>query len=734
MWKDYSISYIKHNRASGISIFVASFITALLLSFLSSLFYNLWVSDVDETIRQEGDWQARIVGELTSEDILTIQNFGNVEKVVVNEELSVKMKKTAVDIYFVNTRTVFQDMPLLAGQLEIGESQVSYHTVLLSHYLIHDPQDETPPLLLISYLILLLIVSLSLILIIRNSFAMSMNARVHQFGIFSSIGATPGQIRVCLIQEAAMLCAIPLLIGSITGIFFSFILNGAMNRLAVTISGAYVSDWSYHPLVFAGTMVSTVLTVLISAWLPARKLSKMTPLEAIRNTGELKLKKKKHFHMLFLLFGIEGELAGNALKAQKKAMRSSTLSLTLSFLGFTVMLCFFTLSGISTKHTYFEKYQNAWDVMATIKDTEVEDFTWVQKLRELSGVQNLLAYQKTETVSLVPSSEISEEVRALGGPQAIAGASVSADGDFWKVKTPVIILDDRGFLEYCCQSGISPGLEGTIILNRIWDSVNSNFRYKNYIPFVIGKQENVVLQSIKQEGEAVEVPVLGFADEAPVLREEYENYALVQFMPVSLWNTISGQVDQGEADMYVRILAEERNDLSTLNTLQNNVEQILASRYEIEIENRIQEKITNDRMIFGYQLLLGGLCFVLALIGIANIFANTLGFLRQRKREFAQYMSVGMTPKGMQKMFCAEALMIAGKPLLITVPLTAVSVGFMIRLSYLDPMEFMAVAPVLPILMFFLVIVFSVALAYYLGGKKLLHVQLADALRDDTLG
>ena len=87
----------------------------------------------------------------------------------------------------------------------------------------------------------------------------------------------------------------------------------------------------------------------------------MTPLEAIRNTGELCLKKKRQSRILTLLFGLEGELAGNALKARKKALRTSTLSLTLSFLGFTLILCFFTLSGISTRSTYFERYQDVWE-------------------------------------------------------------------------------------------------------------------------------------------------------------------------------------------------------------------------------------------------------------------------------------------------------------------------------------------------------------------------------------
>src|SRR5699024_12454021 len=98
------------------------------------------------------------------------------------------------DIVFDNMSAVYQDMPLIAQQLGIPETSVSYHESLLSSYFINDPQDSNPPLLMAFDLFVLLLVSVSLILIIHNSFAVSMNARVHQFGIFSSIGATPRQI------------------------------------------------------------------------------------------------------------------------------------------------------------------------------------------------------------------------------------------------------------------------------------------------------------------------------------------------------------------------------------------------------------------------------------------------------------------------------------------------------------------------------------------------------------
>ena len=125
---------------------------------------------------------------------------------------------------------------------------------------------------------------------------------------------------------------------------------------------------------------------------------------------------------------------------------------------------------------------------------------------------------------------------------------------------------------------------------------------------------------------------------------------------------------------------------------------------------------------------------LLAFIGIANVFSNTLGFIRQRKREFARYMSIGMTPEGMRKMFWIEALVIAGRPVLIALPITVVFVWLMITASYLNPMEFLAVAPIVPILLFIAALFGFVALAYYLGGKKILKCDLVEALRTDYMG
>lgn len=709
---------------------LAAFISSLFLSLLCCLFFNFWNYEIESITLEEGNWQGRFTGTFHEDVVSDIENFANVKSAVINKELS-NEQTLVIDIRFYNMRTIYQDMPLIAEQLGISETAASYHESLLSGYFIHAPQDTDPPLLMAFYLAVLLMVSVSLILIIHNSFAVSMNARVHQVGILSSVGATPGQIRTCLLQKAAVPCIIPIFLGSLLGIALSFGIIQVVNILADDIVFRHEAVFTYHPLVFAVTILASVLTVLISAWLPARKLSRLTPLEAIKNTGELQLNRKKSSHILTFLFGVEGELAGNALKAQKKALRTSTLSLTLSFLGFTLMLCFFSLSEISTNHTYFERYQDAWDVMATVKDMPIENFAYENEIHALESTESVI-YQKAGALCLVPSDAVSDEVKNLGGLEALAGDAIDAVSGSYSIRTPIIIMDDRSFSEYCEQIGVSPAGTGSVILNRIWDSTNSNFRYKKYIPFLSEEQTTITLQNQDQEA-AITIPILGYTQEPPELREEYDNYTLVQFVSLSTWRLLQETIGNAESDTYIRVRSKTDKTLTELTSVETELTDILGQKLTFEVENRIQEKIDNKAMLNGYKLVIGALCVLLSFIGITNVFSNTLGFIRQRKREFARYLSVGMTPDGMKKMLMIEALMIAGRPILITLPVTGVFAGLMITASYLDPMEFLAAAPIIPIALFIAAVFGFVGLAYYIGGKKILRCSLIEALRSDYM-
>lgn len=734
MWRDYLSGYIKNNRASTVSVVLAAFLSSLLLSLLCGLSYNLWVYEIARIEAEEGVWEGRLTGEITEEEIGLLRNYANVESAVINAELSGE-SGTVADFTFKNSRSIFADMPQIARLAGLPAEAVTYHYALLNLYLIRDADDPALRWVFPFACIIAAAACLSLVLVIHNAFAVTMNTRIRQFGIFSSIGATPRQIRACLLQEAAVLCAAPVAVGGLSGILLCMGIVEGMNFLLADVGGRLVLPFSYHPLVLSASLLLAALTIWISAWIPAKKLSKLTPLEAMKNTGDFSLKRKRDSRMLSLLFGVEGELAANALRAQRKAMRTAAVSLTLSFLAFSFLMCFFAVVTVSQRETYFERYQDAWDVMATVKNTQIDAFAGTDAVREISGVKSTVVYQKVKAKRFVAPEALSAEMKKAGGLADAPAEYVSAADGGWLVNAPLVIMDDASFLEYCAQIGATPRLSGAVILNRTYDAADPNFRARRAFPYLTGEGSTTTLVRAGQAEVTAELPVLGYTQEVPVLREEYgtlDFYELVHFLPVSCWKEIKEQIGGAEEDCRIRILTEEKTP-ETLDEIENALARLLGGTYETEIENRMQERLDNDRMMGGMKAILTVFCILLAAIGIGNVFSNTFGFVRQRKREFARYLSVGLTPDGMKKIFLIEALVIAGRPVLFALPATAAAVAAFIKISYLSPALFLGDIPFPQILFFLLAIFGFVGLAYYLGAGKVLKSNPIDALRDDTI-
>ena len=755
MWREYVSGYLKHNRASGVSVRIAAFISALLLSLLCGMFYNLWNYEIEAVKLKEGGWHSRITAQADEAAVERLKRMPGIAEVTVQEagEDAVSSRETGIsqkviEITFDDKRRVFSDTTSIVTEAGIMPTQITYHYELLALYLVRDSSDPAPRLLFPLFLFVTGLASFSLIVIIHNAFAVFANARIHQFGIFSSIGATPRQIRTCLLQEAAALCAVPVLLGNLLGIFAAAGVIQMSNQLVEPgTAGRHEAVFRYHPLVFALTLSVTLFTIWVSALLPAAALSRLTPLEAIRGTGELQLKRRKNSRILEFLFGVEGELAGNAVKAQKKALRTSSLSLIFSFLAFTIMQCFFATSDISTRETYFEQYQGVWDLMVTVKDAEIASFAETGAVQGLCGVKSAIVYQRTAAKRIITEEEMSEEFVKNGGFSHAAPEYVTRAEDGWLVNAPVVILDDDSFLAYCEQAGIAPGTGGAVIYNQIRDVTNPDFRHPQYMPYLnadsAGAATEIMLSVNGGEGQtgetaqAAEIPVLGYTTEVPPLREEYatlDHYELVHFLPASLWRQTGGAAGTPEREVRICILAETDMESQPVTAgLQEELRQLLARYDAVEIEDRVAEYEINGKMIWGMKAVTGFFCVLLAVIGIGNVFSNTLGFVRQRKREVARYLSVGLTPEGIRKMFCVEALIVAGRPVLITLPVAVLAVYGMLRLSYLDAEEFFAEAPLRPIAVFLLFIAAAVALAYYLGWRKLRSISLAEILKDDTM-
>lgn len=725
MWKDYSVSYIKKNKAASISIMVAAFIAALFISALCSLFYNMWTDEIRRLVENEGEWQARFVTTMSEADVQSIQNYVNVKCVVVSEN--------ATEVYFEDLSTIYMDIPKIAEMLNVEENQIEYHSSLLARQFVFPP-DEAPPLLWGFYAFILIMVCISLMLIIRSAFQFSMNARTHQLGILQSIGATPKQLRLVLMQEALVLSVAPILCGTLLGIGLCLCFLRYANSLTarLQISGAV---FGYHYLIFFITIACSFSTIFLSAWFPARKLSKISPLQAIKGEYEAPLKRMKKFRLTSAVFGVEGELSRKSFYTRRKAFRTSSLCLTVSFLTLTIFLDFMTLSEISTGHTYWERYKDAWDIMIEIKNTDMSDAELLNHFRDINGVDTVVAYQKNTAYTVIAENAISDELKELGGYSELNSSYISLQEGAYLVETPIVALDNESYKKYendVAAKSIGTDKVSAILVNTIWDSINSSFKRREYIPFLkqTAEQTLKIYSDIGADNEMGEITVAAYAKKAPNLREEYKDYGLVQIVSQDAYDQLTQKLPITDKTMYITICAVS-DDM--IKSIEDQCITLISAQYEYTIENRPEKAEVNAKMYDGYRKIMSAICGLLAFIGLANVFANTLGYIYQRKREFARYQSIGLTSGGISKMLCVEGLIIGVKPMLISIPFNILFILFAVNQSGIEMSEFTARMPIVPTVVFALVILAAIGISYFIGSKHMKDYSIADALKDDTL-
>jgi putative ABC transport system permease protein len=687
--------------------------------------------------QQEGDWHGKITGTVSEEDVAIMERHPNVKKVIL-EEPETDLNPTAY-LYLYHPRKVYQDLPELVEHLGLNKSttEIEYHDKLLSKYFIFS-EGHNPPLIMLVYIFILLIAIIALILIIHNAFGISMMARLHQLGILQSIGATPRQLCTALIHEAVTLCLIPSFVGVLAGAGLCYVFMRYVENVVHSVRD-YELIFRYHPFLLLFSLAASLFTVWFSARIPARKLSRLSPLEAIRYEGGQSINRIKRFSLISRLLGTEGELARKSLYIRRKAFRTASVSLTLSFLIFSAFLNLETISGISTGHTFFERYKDTWDLMVSFENSEGIQEKLVSDIRNIQGVKSCISYQKVTTYIEITTNMLSDELACLRGIDYLKDNGIVNVGDRYRVNAPLLVLDDNSFRDYCLNIDVPPSLfhesEGpnVILINTIWDNINSNRRYKKMIPF-IKIHKNQILELTGNEtkegkaSEAFSVKIAAASEKLPNLREEFDDFSLIQIMPVSTYSTL-GKNTSGD-ELYVTILADSENEIGNI---QKAILKRIGNEVDFTVENRIDTEKRNSDFRKAYKIIIGSLAGLLVFIGLANVLSNTLGLIYQRKREISRYITIGLSPKGVVRILIYEATILAVKPILISLLINIPLVLLALNASLIRLDEFMNHIPVIPIVIFAGVIIVSVEAAYYIAGRRIYSINLVDTIKNDTM-
>lgn len=677
MWKKYSAGYFKNNRAMMAFIMTVAFFAGTLISFISHYFYNL-----------------------------------------------------------------FEDY-VYRSYLKTGTHEVSVSTAF------------------VIYTVIMILTVISLVLMIYHTFAVSMSGRIHHLGVLKSIGATPRQLKSVLIQETMGICCLPVLLGNFLGVGMAYLIVSIIIDSTET-ARTYELNFVFGPGVLLLSAAISFFTIGVSAWIPARKISRISVMDAIFNRENNMSRNIKKFRLFSALFGIEGELARKSLYTRRKSLRTAGVALFLAVMGFYVFMNTEKVSALSVQETYFNRYKDVWDYMVTFQGEVTEKLSVLERARETEGISSCILYGRGNIYVSAVKEDFSKELLELGGPESISGSIIKQEGEDYLLEIPVIVLDDNSFKKYAGnytgENGNAgkyngknddagnhnmennPVLgQGVILVNRIWDSLHSSRFEREVLPFLEQSEEGTLELStiVRTEEKEVEkkedsiaekeaVKIMRYTDEGPALREELSWDRPTIVMSISCYEGL--HMPFLDRESFLTVMTDSREEDQEVES----VLQTLISEGD-EMEGRVDAERSDESMRSGLRLIVGIVAAVLSCVGLSNVFSVALGQIVQRKREFARYLSIGLSPKGMKKILYIEALEISLKPILISILFNIPFVIWILKQSGVTVEAYLQNMPFYLIFLFSFGIVFVVCLTYYIGGRKILSSDLVEVLKDERI-
>ncbi|MBR1780508.1 MAG: FtsX-like permease family protein, partial [Oscillospiraceae bacterium] len=291
--------------------------------------------------------------------------------------------------------------------------------------------------------------------LIYNSFSISVSERTRQFGILKSIGATKKQIRRSVLYEALVLAGVGIPLGLIVGCvgigltlyflrdaFSAFVMDGSEVKIRLVL----------NPLILLCAVLVCLLTTLISAWVPARRAMRVMPIDAIRQSGDVKIRAKevRTSRVTEKLFGFEGTMASKNFKRNRKRYRSTVVSLFLSVVLFisAASFCAYLTDTVDSATDYDTGEDIAY---YTVGDDRPDPEELLRAL-SVEGVTQALYYEEKSAMATVAFADADPSLLALG--DTMLGDSSTDDAFTWWALA--CFLRDEDFRALCAENRIDP--------------------------------------------------------------------------------------------------------------------------------------------------------------------------------------------------------------------------------------------------------------------------------------
>lgn len=578
-----------------------------------------------------------------------------------------------VFVMFNNKKKIIKQSEDLAKKLGYNNA-ISYNSKLLALYG-ESTYGNIMKSMITMIVIMLSLVSIGCIVVIYNSFAISVMERKKEFGLLSSIGATKKQLSYTVFFEAL----IEGIIGIILGICGAYIGIGTVILIINNLIGDILVlklNLVTNIVFIIIPVIFMILVIFISALVPSRRAAKVSPIEAIRQNDDIKINKKKikTGKLVNKLFGIEGEIALKNIKRNKKKYRVTIVSLFISIVLFISFSSYMNYT-IDTASSVMGEVPYDYQISYFGDDNDIDALDKISEIIKSNDVKEYVSYSASN-LSIIGNYIYSDEYLDFY-KSAYGDDGIKALTNLKYQYISIYILDDISYNKYKELIGLDK--DSVILLNKFKGVSYGNNKRVNYdIPVINNGDINIKICNFDDNDEDVDttkycnkkIDNIFITNKSFDLIEEFSymsDFKLI--VNKKLYDNIS---DSGTHYTQYNIISDNTDNIDKLTKE--------LDKYDNVNYTNVKESMKQaNNMILVVKILMYGFIGLITLIGVTSVFNTISTSMALRKREFAVLRSIGLTRKGFNKILFFESLFFGLKSLIYAIP---VSLGVTIIIHY----------------------------------------------------
>lgn len=590
--------------------------------------------------------------------------------------------------------------------------------------------------------IIMIIVIVGSVALIYNAFGISVADRSRYLGMLASVGATRRQKRNSVFFEGFLISLVSIPIGFLSGLLGLTITFWSINSMIQDLFGVNESlKVVITPMTLIVSVAISLLTIFASTWWPARRASKVSPIDAIRQSMDVKLSKRKvkNNFLVKKLFGIEADIALKNLKRNKRRYQVTVFSLVISIILF-LSVSFFT--NTMTKAVQVANDGVNYDInIGSFRDEDsfATSFDAIKTLEGVTSYNELTSFNGSTQVdvSLLPP-----------GMKKMFEFENGTDIKDTLYNVSIYSMPDEALIQFAQENSIDAA--------PLLDSSSANAILLNSVQYYSGVEEKKIEEAPILKAQDMNLEVTTWVDKEIKKDNGEIQYETIEkdLAPIHISALVSEYpmgIVKGERGPFNMTLIVSQHTMKSFATNVNGLiltnELFLQSKdpvklqqsiYELElpdylyINNYFESRQSEEQMIVLIGVFTYGFIALITLISIANILNTISTGIQLRRREFAMLRSMGMTKQGFYRMINYESIFYGLKSLLYGLPISGL-VMYLIYRSMGNTIDYNFQIPWMSVIIAILGVFGIVTISMLYSGSKVKKGSIVDAIKQENL-